>query len=339
MGLKFQEVKRMVLLNANLYDNLVDDLNQEIGLPVWNILFEASRNSGKSSLEEMLSGRGFLKKAADFRVFRRMIIRSFNELAILMGFGSSKTEKIIPGEGGIAYVKNPFNLYTFTGAIVAAFEALDGIPYECTWKEISLNEFQVTCTNSESKSFAAPRLEEKVPVVVEGNIKLARCPRCNCPDLISQLLEWKYNDGIIINRKSGDRVCVLASTTLVAVFRELAEELGDEIYDSLISSQRKWTVAQLHNLNVASPDSTADDDKAKTAFLKYLEDFPVFGYGNPTTLDIHEDFCSITIENPFFVEMLAGTILGLFEGLFSRKGHISWEIKDHKVNYSIKKLQ
>lgn len=235
-----------------------------------------------------------------------------------------------------ADIKNPFNLYCVAGAIVAALEALRGIPYDCSWEELGLNEYKVTVWPVDERPEIAKRFIEEPAKIKEGHISLNRCSSCRMPKRAAELFEWRRNEGKLVNRKSGDRWYAFVSTTLPPIIRELAKELDDEIYNSLITSQRNWTIAHLDRLGVISGNSVLDSEEAGTAFLEYLDDFPVFGYGNPVDRSIEEDSCSITVENPFFVEQLAGILLGLYEGLFWKQGDIEWdEIGENKVTYRI----
>ncbi|MBN1288454.1 MAG: hypothetical protein JXA49_02315 [Actinobacteria bacterium] len=336
MGLRFRQVKSMVFLNASLYDDLMREINKEIGVPIWHLVLESNRNAGRTSLEDLFNQDDLLNKAKRYRVTRRLVINFYHELATLMGLGLSKTEKIVSREYGIARVKNPYNLYGLAGTIASAFEALDQLPYNCAWEEVGDSEFLMTCRRTQDKDVLRERLEEDVPNVLEGDIMLERCPACRTPIRVGELFEWRYEEGVLINRKSRDRWCTFVSTTLPPIFRELAKELGDDIYDFLVTTQSSWTIAHLDRLGVTTEGSSLSIENAKDAFLEYLTDFPVFGYGNPVASRIEEHSCSITVENPFFVEMLAGTLLGLFEGLFERKADINWEKTDeHKVVYTI----
>lgn len=337
MGIKFHDIRRMVFLSASMYDDIVDNLNLEVGVPIWHLVYESYRNVGRMSLETMFEENSLLNRLRKYKWMRQIVGLFFNELATVMGYCLSRTGERLSDTSHTAYIKNPFNLYCVAGSVVSALEALRGIPYDCTWEELCLNEYMITVNVIGKRPEICERLIDEPPTVAEGAVSLERCRSCGMPLRAAELFEWKKDEGKMINRKSDDRWCAFVSTTLPPIIRELARELGDNIYDSLITSQCKWTISHLDRLGVIDADSILDNEKAEEAFLKYLDDFPVFGYGNPTVIDEEDGSCSITIENPFFIEMIAGILLGLYRGLIAAEAEIKWKTLDeNKVTYTLK---
>lgn len=340
MGLKFHDIKRMVFLNASIYDDLVNGLNEVIGMTIWHIVFESVRNAGRASLEELFQTDKRLGRLKDFRPVRRPIIEFYNHLAGIMGYGYSETKKVVSkGEAGIAMVRNPFNIYCVAAVVVSAFEALDHHPYECEWEKQGPDEYVITCRRAEGKPDVSERLVQLPPVVMEGDIKLERCRKCGIPVRAAELFEFDTDKGAFINTKTKERYCTFVSTMLPPVFRELAHEIGDEVYDMLVDTHSQWTITHLSRMGVTGIDSVLNAKEAEQALREYLIDFPVLGYGNPRYFTLSEESCLITIENPFFTEMLAGTLLGLYKGLFGNQAKIEWEeIGQNMIEYKITRV-
>ncbi|MBN1288453.1 MAG: hypothetical protein JXA49_02310 [Actinobacteria bacterium] len=335
MGIKFQDIRRMALLNASMYDDIVEDMNLEVGVPIWHLVYESYRNVGRMSLEGMFDKNSRLKKLKKYKFVRKRIGTFFNELAVVMGVCHSRTGERLSNLSHTAYIKNPFNLYCVAGSVVSALEALRGIPYDCKWEELSLNEYKITVMPLDEKPEVCQRLIDEPPTILEGDVSLERCKSCGVPLRAAELFEWQKDEGKLINRKSGDRWCAFVTTSLRPIIRELAEELGDGIYDSLVASQSEWTIGHLGRLGITI-DCETGSKEAEEAFLAYLKDFPVFGYGNPSSVKIEDGSCSITIENPFYEEMVAGILLGLYKGLIGEEAGIRWKASgENKVVYSI----
>lgn len=340
MGLKFHDIKRMVFLNASIYDDLVEGMTEAIGIPIWHVVYESVRSAGLATLEELFRTDRRLGRLKDFRLIRRPIIEFYNLLSALQGYGYSKTKKIAyRGDEGRALFRSPFNLYFLAGAVVSAFEALDHHPFDYEWEKLGPDEYLLTCSRAEGKPDISESLVQLPPVVMEGDIKLERCPKCGIPMRAAELFEFNINEGIFVNTRSRERYCTFVSTMLPPIFRMLAEELGDEVYDMLVDTHSNWTITHLSRLGVTGIDSILNVKEAEQALREYLIDFPVLGYGNPRYFTLGEESCLITIENPFFTEMLAGTLLGLYKGLYGHEAKIEWEeIGKNMIEYNIKRV-
>ncbi|MBN1288452.1 MAG: hypothetical protein JXA49_02305 [Actinobacteria bacterium] len=337
MGIKFREIRRMVIINASLYDDLVEEVNRKLGIPVWHIVFESVRNSGRISMEDLFHSDFLLGKMKKYLWARRLIIHFFHELSALMGYCYSETVEPARENVRSAYIKNPFNLHCVAGAIVSAFEALDGFPFGYDWDRIGGDEYIISIKPIEEKPEISRRLDQIPQTVIEGKLNLERCPACGAPRRISELFEWRLDEGILTHKKSKDRFCAFVSTTLPPIFDEISRELETDMSGFLVDTQCEWTIAHLSRLGVTSIDSILNSREAKLAFREYLGDFPVYGYGNPVAFDIEEGFYSITIENPFYIEMIAGTLLGLYKGLFQKEAQIEWEaVEENKVTYVLR---
>ncbi|MBN2169015.1 MAG: hypothetical protein JW738_07205 [Actinobacteria bacterium] len=337
MGIRFRETKRMVMINSSIYDDLVDEINRKLGISVWNLVFESLRNAGRAVLEELFQSDFLIGKLKKYLWARRMIIHYFHELSALLGYSYSKT--IEPSRENVrsAYVKNPFNTHCMAAAVVSAFEALDGFPFGYDWDRLGPDEYIINIKPIEEKPEFSEHLEQEPAKVIEGKLDLKRCTVCGIPKRAAELFEWDLREGVITNRISKDRFCTLVSTTLSPVFNEISKELDMDMKEFLVSAQCSWTIAHLSRLGVTSIDSILDTKEANLAYRKYLGDFPIYGFGNPVSFDIEDGYYSVTIENPFFTEMIAGILLGLYEGLFRSEARIEWETaEENKVIYSIR---
>ena len=102
--------------------------------------------------------------------------------------------------------------------------------------------------------------------------------------------------------------------------RELAQELGNEVYSLLVSAQRDWTI---EHIELLGKTRAMKGMELKEALRSYLEDLPIFGYGNPVSLKAAGPEIEIVIENPFNEDFLAGILQGLYQEYSGRKSVVS----------------
>ncbi len=120
------------------------------------------------------------------------------------------------------------------------------------------------------------------------------------------------------------RMVFLDSYTPNVVFRELAKELGDEIYPIIIEAQRSFSLRHLREEFLAG--SAVGDTAGKEAFyLAALDTLALRGRGNPVDWSSQGDRFSVVIENPFEEHLLAGHLAAMYELGEGGPAAVTWE--------------
>lgn len=329
--LPYSEVLKMAIINSDVYHTVFSRMEENLGYSIGHLLFEAHRNVSRTSFEDMprvFPGLGpylhtdFGKKSAVF---------IFNMIARLFGLSRCETLDYVPGEWGIARFMNPYHRELMAANVVGAFEFLDGCPYEYELNEYGEQEFIVKVWPSESKPKFSERLEANIISTIPGEVKLPVCRRCRVPYGISERLKWIDGGGCIVDRYTNARMIVSPSYTLTTVVRELAEELGEEVYELLVKAKRDWVVEHIEQMGIADHRGAHTLGEIHEVYRQYLMNLPLYGHGNPVNFKVEASHMEVVVENPFDVHLIAGTIQGLFEALTKEKCDASWETKRENV--------
>ena len=120
--------------------------------------------------------------------------------------------------------------------ICGSFECLERQPFDYTWKSLDGDEV-IHIEPAEAKPEIAARLDFSLQPIKPGKHEFERCPRCKTPVELGSL-EWREDEGLIIDTERNMRMVFLDAYTPNVVIRELARELGDDVYPLVIDAQR-----------------------------------------------------------------------------------------------------
>lgn len=316
---------RVVILHHGFVDNLFSSIEAKLGISIEHIAYEAQRNASKATFEGFTEKIPGAKYGTRFKFARRIAVELFHKVAVLTGMACSDTIEYVPGKYGVARIRNPFNMGLMAANVVGAFEVLEGIPFGSTWEEESKDCFLIRIEATGEKPEIAERMKLEFGEVLPGNIHFDRCPRCKVPWAIANSLKWIESEGTISDTRTGARVVFLDAYMVTTVLREMASELGDEIYDLVVEAQRDWTADHVAELGLSGGNGPLSPSELEAAYRDYLEMLPLYGYGNPVSFNMSEGTVRVMVENPYEPNILAGTFQGLFEALEKKESRVSWE--------------
>jgi len=171
--------------------------------------------------------------------------------------------------------------------------------------------------------------------MLPGNWKHERCSRCHAPRALGNL-KWMENDGIILDKLSGDRVLILDGYMISTIFREMAKELGDEVNDILVDAMRDWVINHAEQLGLVKGEAPLSGEERESSYRDYINSIPLYGQGNPVAIEVGDSTLKVVIENPYETFILAGNLEGLYEVLEKKSGRVSWEkIREGTVAYTV----
>ncbi|MDD3718915.1 MAG: hypothetical protein PHP28_09660 [Actinomycetota bacterium] len=310
---------RQVFMEADFLPELRERISEGLDFPVSPIFYEAERNSVRVTVEAFLRGP-LLRLTARIPIFRRAAVHYFNNLAWATGTASSHTVAYHSGRYGLALMRNPFDLDLMAAVVVGAFEALERKPFRSFWKKED-GAYLLRVEVIKEKPELSGRLEVESEVLKEGDLHLRSCPRCGLPLDLSHL-EWREEEGMIIDRRRGMRMINLDGYTPRLVNRELVRELGEEVIPIIIDAKRDYTLKMLKDLGIRS----GEDDKARLEALRdMLSLLPLYGWGMASETEYTPGgTLRVWVDNPFDEYLIAGRLAAFYEAAEGKRARVEW---------------
>jgi hypothetical protein len=311
---------RTLIIEADYLTEIFKKIEEALGVSIQHIVFEAQRNAAKDVIDGNI---GHVRWAIrHIPGVRRLVITYFNRMASWTGQGYAKTISYERKGAGAAIIRNPFNRELMSAVVVGALESLGETPYDYRWEKSGDDDVIVVEPTGKHPEISE-RLTYTVPPPQPGNRRYQGCPGCGVPVLLKGM-EWRENEGLIIDTKRGVRMVVLEIYTTGVVLRELAGELGEDIYPVIVDAQREFSLSHIRGefLSGGGPSGEFDKD---ALYRDVLDSIALRGQGNPVTCEMEEGRLIVTIENPFEEHILAGHLSALYELAEGSPPRVSWE--------------
>ncbi|MBN1288171.1 MAG: hypothetical protein JXA49_00845 [Actinobacteria bacterium] len=325
---------RVVILDSRIYNTVFDNAEKSLGFAVWEIAFDTTRNVTKSVIDELPARFPGLRPLVSMGVMHRTVVGFLKIYSRIAGHSAPELVEYKAGKYAVARIRNPIDIEIVAGTMLGSLEALNGVPCIHKIEKESENQFLVRVEPLDNGAGRSDLTRVEFPAILPGNIFYERCRRCGVPRNLSARLEWDHEEGTILELLTGTRFCMV-SYTIKTVLGELAGRYGETAYDFLVEAQRILTIEHVKSRgDTLRPESSYDD--ILRICRNYMDDWSLFGYGNPVLFKIEGDSMEAVVENPFDIHLLAGTLLGLYDALFDRKRAINWYVpKDGVVSYAI----
>ncbi len=333
---RFDDHFRLSLIEADFLTEIFRRIENELGLLIMHLVFEAQRNSSTEVINVFLKGARTSVRWTTFG--KKFVVNMFCRLAVWSGQGYAETVTYKSGKLGEAIVRNPFNRELMAAVIVGAFESLERRPFSHTWKKLGEDDL-ISIHPEPSRPEIAERMTFKTNPMKPGWRSYSRCSKCGTP--LELDFEWRENEGIIMDKRLGVRMVFIDSYVPNVVFRELARELGDAIYPVIIDAQRDLSLCRLREEFLpgggAGAKKAANDAQGKETtgaldkeafYLSVLDTLALRGQGNPVEHSFKEESLRVIIENPFNPHLLAGHLSGMYELGEGRPATVAWKDMD-----------
>ncbi len=319
---------RLSLIEADFLTEIFRRIETELGLPIIHLVFAAQRNSSTQVINVFLKGAGKTVRWTTFG--NKFVVKMFCRLAVWSGQGYAETITYESGELGEAIVRNPFNRELMAAVIVGAFESLERRPFSHTWKKLGEDDL-ISIRPEPSRPEIAERMTFKTYPMKPGWRSYPRCPKCGVPKELEY--EWRENEGIVMDKRLGVRMVFIDSYVPNVVFRELASELGDDIYPIIIDAQRDLSLRHLREDFLTGGGLGEGEEAGKALdkeafYLSVLDTLALHGQGNPVEHSFQEESLRVIIENPFNPHLLAGHLSGMYELGEGRRATVTWKDMD-----------
>lgn len=315
---------RAVLLEADLFNTLFARIEEKMGISISHLVFEAQRNAAKEVIDGVLNRFPF--SLARLGPNRRVVVRVFCAVAVVTGQSYARAVSYRPGRDGEAIIRNPYNRELMAAIVLGAFESLERKPFEHTWAQIDGDDC-IVITASDQKPEFSDRLAVHMPPLKAGNLSFPRCRVCGVPRELSYL-EWREDEGIIVDTRRDVRMAFLDGFTPTTVFRELEKELGEDIYPLVITAQKEATHRHLDELKLVTREDRMSPGGNRSIYEKILASLPLFGQGNPVSMSMEGNRLEVTVENPYNEHLLAGHMAAIYEAVEGTESEVEWRKPD-----------
>jgi len=238
---------RTVIIESVFIDELFSRVEEQMGVSLRHIVFEAQVNASIRAVDTQLSRPLFRQgRKGSFKHIGAWVN---SRIPIWSGMGYTHTLFYEPGKRYEAVVANPFNKELLAAIILGSFISLEKRPFIHEWRKVNDHDVLVL-EAAESRPEVAERLDIGFPPARPGSLELERCRSCGTPLALSYL-RWHEEQGVIIDSRRGVRVTFLDGYVPTLVIRELAAEIGEELYPLVIEAEKDYTKAHIHSLGIA----------------------------------------------------------------------------------------
>jgi len=313
---------RLVLIESDLLGSIFTRIQDKLGLPISHLVFEAQRNAVAVGIDDLLGS--FPLSLGRIGPNKYIVPRFFCRLSIWLGTAFAEVTRYRPGRIGEAIVRNPYNRELMAALILGAFEGLEHKPYQHTWKNMDGDDV-ISVTPAEDKPDVSQRLVLSAPEIRPGTRDLPRCPSCGAPRDLAYL-EWREEEGIVIDKRRNKRMNFIDGYTPGVVFRELEEELGGDIIPLAIKVGKELSSRRLQDLGFRKNDKEKLASSERGSFYEMaLASLPLWGQGNPVSFEQKNGSLKVTVDNPYHEYLLAGQMAALFEAAEGVEAKVTWE--------------
>lgn len=308
---------RVLLIEADFLTRLFGAIQDELDLPVQEMVFAAQRDAARNVIDADLSGPFSLARLGPLK---RLTVRVFDRMAGWCGQCYSRTHVYRPGYFSEGVIRNPFNRELMAAVITGAFESLEGKPYRHAYRKEGDGEI-IRVEPDPGREL----VKEPPPTIPlkPGTRRLDRCRRCGVP-LAMRDLKWMEEEGIIMDIRKGVRMAFLDFYATTVVLEELSRRLGEDFAPIVVDTQRAFFLRHIWE-EFLSERRRVLPMPPQELYPLALDTLALRGQGNPVMFSLEEGAFRVEIDNPFDPYLLAGFLSALYECAEGTTPRVSWE--------------
>jgi hypothetical protein len=228
----------MVLVESALLEDIYQRIEAALMISIREAVFEAERAAAVTIIDNLLPD-WLIKWVLRNRLVMHPASRFLQILARTAGMADVHTVFYHVFRGSMARVRNEFNRELFAAIVVGAFERMEGVVYDHEWVEMG-EELFLIINPAKGKPEIARRLKPEISMPLPGQRQLQLCPRCGFPRALDHL-RWDLPEAMITDTRRDVRLSFVDGYAFSAVFRELIEELGEEIVPIIVEASSEYT--------------------------------------------------------------------------------------------------
>lgn len=289
-------------------------LEELVGLSLERLVIESQRKATYDYVDNIVPG--LARKIMRVTSYKP-IVRNLIDLGRVLGLGdiSLLEMRIKRAEGDFVKlgVRNMFFMPAFCGTVAGAMEVVTGHDCSVSYEEVSPGYYEVTTFVSTHPKELVERLHLREYSSKPGDAVLEKCPGCGGPKILADY-GFDLASGVISRRASGRRMVIDGPAEFEAILDELERELGEDISQILIEAQRRFVTMGFY-----------DTDEVQDIGM-FRDHLALRGFGNLKDISFDEGRLRVHLENSCLHLLLVGLVLGFFELVFKREGHVEWEL-------------
>jgi hypothetical protein len=305
---------RMVFIDSDALNHTMVSIASRIGIPIEDTIVEAKRKSGKDFMDAVLSG---VKGVVARNLISRTVYERLGNQINLLGLGHPEVTSYKRGTYLEGTIENAYSGPAITGDICGAFESVEGCAATATFDEDVNGTVKCFIKAAGSERASTDRFVYTPPPVLPGRNIYELCPVCKAPLALGKQYEFDADRGVIIDRKSGDRVVLIGVMTLADLFGELAMELGGEIPAMIAEIEKERVKAILL-------EKGKKLDNSEDGYFRYMKTLELKGMGNGRSVALSDGKVDVRVDNPYYEPLIAGFLAGFYEAVTSSESSVEW---------------
>jgi hypothetical protein len=328
---------RMVLIEANIIDNLFKGIEELIGMSIEHIVIESRRRDVRKYIEGsfpawMRRTVMFINESLGDKVAVRHVIKPIREklgkslnsqvfdIGRLYGYGGFELGPLWGGRDiypwRVNIMHNPHSVLFSAAEALASVETFEGRDHWVRYRELESDVYEIAAYPQQHPLKLKERLKRKRYDFKPGDIEYERCGGCGLPKEIARL-RWDLEAGVIYDLESGWRMTLLGPFALEAVLKDLESELGSSIPEVVVEAQRRYVKSRI----------TGGEWRRSGTTFNRMTGFR--GLGNIAEFEVDEKHLGITIHNSSLPLLVLGMAQAVYETALSiEKTTYEWELKD-----------
>jgi hypothetical protein len=334
---------RGIFYESDTINTLTESLEELLGASVEHILIESIRRDVRGFMENFLSMQ--ISQAMDLPVGRKgneapremgvspeeilELQKLWNLQAITVGrvFGYGD---VLLGEGWetgdrhpwrTQVIRNPYSIAAYAAAAIGTVESFEKRDMWADYELIGENTYRIKVYPSSHPEGLYERLEGKGYGYdfKPGDITYERCPECGVPVDIARY-RWDLEEGAVIDTHFSRRMALLPPVSIDAFLADLEAELGSDIPEAVIETQRKTIKSYMQG-----------EDWSRSGWT-FKHTIGLRGMGNLTYFKADKQRLFLKIENSCMHLLMVGFIQALAELAYGVEGSVrEWTLSDDGV--------
>ncbi len=320
---------RLVFFECESIDNIFRGIEKLVGVPIEHIVIESRARETKRYVERIYPPEAKVKETSrgpGSEEWERLkaAIRSTGQGIIDIGriYGYGHTRQSDLWESGDPYpwrmqvVSKPYSLIFAAADNLGSIEVIEGREMWVRYREVGRETYHIEVYPGEHPLELKERLKAKRYPFKAGDIDFERCPDCGVPLEIAQR-RWDPEEGVITDPETGRRMALFGPLSVDAIFRDLEEELGEALEETVIEAMRRyiriaWAVEEWRR-------------DAET-FRRMIA---VRGLGNLVDFEGDREHLTVRVENATFHLPMVGAVQALVEMAYRvDSSRVEWELSD-----------
>jgi hypothetical protein len=314
---------QITFLEAGELDSLFADLSDTIGINADRFLIQAQKGIGKAIYANLPIRH--IKRVPNNRVFRPQCLAVLLVKAIAsdiagLGDGRVSLDRYVAGETMVVRFANPVVIPLLTGSAAGIYESTEEMPGSDVDYGIEAGgDLVIRLTHGAGSPEEQERLYLEEIRPGDGPLRYERCLGCGVPVTAARTFAWDLEQGIIWNRRTGERDVVVAVQSVNAILRELETELGEDVARLVYDHQKAVSLKQL---------SAADVGEQARFLDAFLIDMALRGLGYPKEFTLTGKSVEVEIENAYNPVLYAAKLAAALEKVTGRTSDIAWEKRE-----------